>query len=150
MTRLCVRLAIISPSSASDLPLQETRHCEKIDDTISERKHFIKPKQKSRTLCDQGGSRETCREAARIRSFRKGASEPKGHRGKQPKTQEAKELKRQRSSETIPHQTCREAARIRSFRKGASEPKGHKGKQPRSQGSQEATKLPRSQEGGAW
>ena len=82
MTRLCERLAILWPLNASDSPLRETRHCAKVDDTITARKHFLKPKQKSRMLCDQRGSGETCREAARIRNFRKGASEPRSHRGR--------------------------------------------------------------------
>ena len=101
-----------------------------------------KPYPTSREKIKESGNVKACREAARIRSFREGASEPKGHKGTQRRSQgsqEATKLPRSQGAK----EPCSQGAKahLRSFsNSGASEPKGHRGKQPRSQGAQEATK----------
>ena len=129
----------------NDSPLYETCHslrvkCKRLtssrDSSLLKsrrpgRKHFIKPKQKSRTLCDQGGSRETCREAARIGSFREGASKRKGHKDTQRRSQRSQEATKLRNH-TLPAERKLKKAEM-------SKPAG------RQQGYEASEKVPASQ-----
>ena len=91
-------------------------------------------------LCDQNGSRETCREAKRDRNFRKGASEPKSHKDTQPRSQGAQEATKLRNH-TPPAQ--RNAKKVEMSKETA----GTSASQTVTEASSQRPKRPRSSRG---